>query len=149
MKKLSLFLCVCVLLSFTACDSPSFSKGDVKRKYYTGGGLRSEFIPSDKTGQNGVLKQYGYNGKLTSQIKMRNGVKDGIETWYDENARAIRQVPFINGRKHGIMKELYPNGNTMAAIPFQNGIRHGTARLFNKDGSVFRTVEFRHGKILH
>ena len=151
MKKLSLLLLATfVLFSLSACDSSSLTpKGPVKKKYYTGGGLQSEFIPSDKTGHNGVLKQYGYNGKMTSKVTMQNGVKNGLETWYDPNNRAIRQVPFENGRKHGIMKELYPNGQTMAAIPFQNGMRQGTARLYNKDGSVFRTVEFRNGKMLN
>jgi len=149
MKKLSLLLATSLLLLLTGCDSPSLSKADVKREYYTGGKVRSEFIPSDKSGQTGLYKKYGYDGHVTSKVTMRNGVKDGIETWYDKNDRAIRLVPFVNGRKHGIMKELYPNGQTMAAIPFQNGIRQGTARLYAKDGSVFRTAEFRNGKMIN
>lgn len=149
MKNFTLLLTLSAFLFFTACDSPSLYSGPSKKKYYTGGGLQSEFIPSDKTGQNGLLKQYGYNGKVTSQIKMRNGVKHGTETWYDQDSRPIREVPFVNGIKHGIMKELYPNGHTMASIPFQNGVRDGTAQLFNKDGSVFRTVEFINGRIQH
>ena len=65
MNKLSLLLMTSMLLLFTACGEPSLSSEGVKKEYYTGGGLRSAFIPSDKTGQNGMLKQYGYNGKIT------------------------------------------------------------------------------------
>jgi len=98
MKKLSFFLSIFVLFFFSACSSPRVPEplksipnpiptavpnlfgNNVKKEYFTGGKLRSEFIMSDKSGQNGLLKKYGYNGKLTSTITIRNGVKNGAET---------------------------------------------------------------------
>ena len=149
MKKLSLLLSIFVLLSLTACDGPSLSGKTVEKKYYTGGGLQSEYIMDDKSRKNGILKKYGYNGKLTSAVYIRNGVKSGMETWYDPHGRTIRQRPYANGRIHGTARELYQNGDTMVTIPYQNGVRNGKAYKYNKDGSVYQVVIFRNDKIIN
>jgi hypothetical protein len=69
------------------CSSPSFFGGKVQREYFTGGKIRSEFVMSDDTGKNGLLKKYGYDGRITSAAEIRDGMKNGIETWYDKEYR--------------------------------------------------------------
>ena len=149
MKKLSLLLSTLILLSFTACSSPSFGGEKVEKKYFTNGDIREEFIMDDDTGKNGVLKKYGYSGELTSMVHIKNAVKDGIEIWYDSKHREIRKVPYSNGIIHGTMTELYENGETMATIPFQYGTKQGIAYAYNKDGSVFKKVTYRNGRIIN
>lgn len=147
MKKLSLLLATLMLLSFTACSSPSFGGKKVKKEYFTNGQIRTEFIMDDDTEKNGLLKIYGYEGELTSTVPIKNSVKDGIETWYDSHKREIRRVPYVSGRIHGTMVELYPNGETMVTIPFQYGTKQGIAYAYNKDGSVYKKVTYRNGKM--
>ncbi len=147
MKKLSLILATFLLLFFTACSSPSFGGKEVKKEYFTNGQIRTEFIMDDKTGKNGLLKKYGYNGELTSTVHILNGVKNGTETWYDVKQREIRKVPYVNGTIHGTMTELYENGDTMVTIPFKYGKKDGVAYAYNRDGSVFKKVTYRNGKI--
>ena len=149
MKKLSLWLSILVLLSFTGCDSPEVSGKNVKKEYFTGGKIRTEFIMDDASGQNGLLKTYGYDGKITSTIVIHNGVKNGVEKWFDQKGRLVRRVPYKNGRIHGTLTELYPNGDTFALVPYVEGIRQGVARSFNKDGSVYKKVVFKNGKIIN
>ncbi len=147
MKQLSLVLSIFIFLSLTGCESPSLMGKEVKKEYFTGGKIRSEFIMDDDSGKNGLLKTYGYNGNVTSTVTMRNGVKDGFQTWFDEKGRPIRKVPYINGRIHGTQTELYENGDTMVTIPFQNGLRQGVAIAYNKDGTVHKQVLYKNGKI--
>jgi antitoxin component YwqK of YwqJK toxin-antitoxin module len=149
MKKFSLLLLTFLLLSFTGCSTPSLSGKKVKKEYFTGGQIRTEFIMDDDTEQNGLLKKYGYNGNVTSTVTIHNGVKDGIETWYDQRHRPVRRVPYVNGRIHGTFTDLYENGETLATIEFVKGIRNGMARSFSKDGSVYRQVMYRNGKIVN
>ena len=78
MKQLSLFLSIFVLLFLSACEGPGLSGKTVKKEYFTGGQIRSEFIMDDKTGQNGLLKEYGYDGHVISSVNIRNGVPNGI-----------------------------------------------------------------------
>lgn len=149
MKKLSLFLSIFVLLTLNGCNEPGLSGKTVKKEYYTGGELRSEFIMDDKSGKNGIRKEYRYNGILASTVRIRNGVNDGMKLIYDNNNRVIRKIPFINGEVHGDVQDLYPNGDILATIPYQHGIRNGQAFSYNVDGSVHRSVTFRNDKIIN
>jgi len=149
MKKLSLLLYIFTLLFMTGCDNPSLMGKKVKKTYFTGGQISSEFIMNDDTGKNGILKKYGYNKNLTSTVTIRNGVKDGVETGFDEEGRVIWRYTFINGIKSGEQYAYYPNGDVMVSYNYVNGIKEGVARTYNVDGSVNKQVTYRHGEILN
>jgi len=141
------FLLLLTLFLFIGCDAPALS-GNVKKSYFTNGQLRSKFIMSDKSGKNGILEKYGYDGKMTSSVKIQNGVKVGIERWYDAKGRIIREVPYQNGEKHGLQKDFYPNGDIMASIEFRHNIANGKATTYRQDGKIYKQVTFRDGKII-
>ena len=150
MKALSLFLVLFSLFFFTACEGPSVGgKGKVKKEYYTGGKIRSEFIMTDSSGHNGLLKKYGYESHLTSTVNIRNGVKHGTETWYDNKGRVIQKVPYINGEKHGVQTGHYPNGDVMMSITYQSNVAHGKATKYNQDGTINQQVVYRNGRIVN
>ncbi len=147
-KKVILTLTMFSMLLLTACDSPSFGK-NVEKKYYTGGQVRSEFIWSDSSGNNGVKKTYGYEGELTSTVKIANGVPHGIMSIYDSKRRVIRQIPYVNGKKHGIDKSFYPNGDRMITYTYQYGIKSGNAYTYNSNGSVCKKAIYKNGRLVN
>lgn len=149
MKKISLLLSIFLLLAFTGCDSPSLSGKKVKKEYFTGGQIRTEFIMDDDTEQNGLLKKYGYNGNVTSTVNIRNGVKDGVETGFDGKGRAIWKLTYVNGKQEGQQYAYYPNGEVMLSFTYVSGQKHGVAMTYNRDGSVSKKVIYRHGKIIN
>ncbi len=149
MNKLSFFLSTLFILFLTSCSTPTLSTpfgGKVKKEYYTGGGLRSELLMSDETGHSGLLKKYGYDGKLTSKVQIQNGVKNGTETLFDSRGRVLRETPYVNGRKNGVLKVYYPNGDLMAEITFANNRKHGKAVKYKKDGSIHEQAIFKNGR---
>lgn len=147
MKKLSLFLSAFVLLFLSACTSPSLSGKTVQKEYFTGGKIRSEFIMDDDSGQNGIMKKYGYDGQVTSTVHIRNGVPNGIETGYDDKGRVLWEYNYINGKQDGIQKSYYPNGDIMVSYTYKNGVKDGPAQTYDKDGSVYRRVIYKNGRI--
>lgn len=147
MKNLSLLLSFFVLLLFTACDGPGLSGKTVKKEYFTGGKIRSEFIMDDKTGLNGLLKKYGYEGHVTSTSQIKNGVQDGLEIGYDSKGRVLWRQSYVNGRQEGIQKAYYPNGDLMITYTYRNGVKEGVAQTYRKDGSVDKKVFYRNGRI--
>lgn len=149
MKNISLFLSICVLLFLSACEGPGLSGKTVKKEYYTGGQIRSEFIMSDKSGQNGLRKEYGYEGHVISTVNIINGVPHGIATGYDDKGRVLSKVNYINGKKDGMYKAYYPNGEVMVSYTYKNGIKEGPAQTYNKDGSVYRRVIYSNDKIVN
>jgi len=150
MKKLSFFLSIFVLFFLSACSTPTLSnpfKSKVKKEYFTGGKLRSEFIMTDKNGQNGLLKKYGYNGKLNSTVTIESGVKHGTETLFDQHGRIIKKTPYVNGKRQGVLEVYYPNGDVMAQITYANNIKHGKAVKYNRNGSINQQVTFHNGRL--
>lgn len=135
-----------LLFLFTACSQPSLSSDKVKKTYYTGGKLRTEFIMADSSSKNGVLKKYGYEGRLTSKAQIRNGVKHGPELWYDYEGRVILKIPYVNGEKEGVEYAYYPNGDVMIATPYKQNMKHGTAKKFYQDGRLQDSAVYRYGK---
>ncbi|RRS32608.1 MAG: hypothetical protein P794_00910 [Epsilonproteobacteria bacterium (ex Lamellibrachia satsuma)] len=148
MKKSSLFILLFSLLFFTACKEPSLG-GKVKREYFTGGKLRSEFFMTDSTEQNGLLKKYGYDGKLTSTVSIKNGVKNGTETWFDPKGRVIMRIPYVNGEKQGIQKAYYPNGDIMISYTYKDNVLNGKATKYNQGGTINKQVIYRNGKLVN
>ncbi|MBT8343976.1 MAG: hypothetical protein HKP62_03450 [Sulfurovum sp.] len=149
MKKLSLFLSIFVLLFLSACQGPGLSGKTVKKEYYTGGKIRSEFIMNDASGQNGLRKEYGYDGHVISTTNIRNGVPHGVSTGYDEKGRVLSKVNYINGKKNGMLEAYYPNGDVMVSYTYKNGMKEGPAQTYNKDGSIHRRVIYSNDKIVN
>lgn len=148
-KKLSLLLSIFTVLLFTGCDSPNPFGGKVEKQYFTGGQVSSTFTWSDKSGRNGTLRKYGYDEKMTSSVKITNGVKDGIETMYDPQGRVIKQIPHVNGRIHGIETSFYPNGDRMITYTYKYGMKQGWAYAYNPDGTVNKKAKFKNNKLVN
>ena len=147
-KKLSLLLSILTILLFTGCDSPDLFGEEVEKTYFTGGQVSSTYTWSDKSGKNGILRKYGYEGHMTSSVRITNGVKDGIETMYDKHARVIQQNPYVNGRIHGVAKAFYPNGSRMITYTYQYGMKHGYAFTYNPDGTVNKKAKFKNNRLV-
>lgn len=148
-KKLYFLLSILSFLLFTGCDNPELGGKNVEKKYFTGGKIRSAFIKSDKSGQNGLLKEYGYDGKVTSTVPIRRGVKDGIQTFFDPKGRVIRKVPYVNGKIHGIDTAFYPNGDKMITYTYRNGMKEGEAFAYYPDGTVYKKALYKRGKLIN
>lgn len=165
MKKCISSLTVLILLFLNACTTPDVPDtvkdipnpvpnavpnlfgSNVKKEYFTGGKLRSEFIMSDKTGQNGLLKKYGYNGKLTSTVTIVKGQKHGTETLFDQKGKVLKKTLYYYGKKEGTLEAYYPNGDIMATIPYKNDLKHGKAVKYNKDGSINAQATYAYGRL--
>jgi len=141
-------LFISISLFFTACEGPNLSSDkEVKKTYFTGGKIQSEFIMDDKTGKNGLLKKYGYSNTLTSKVTIRDGVPHGNEIGYDEGGRMLWKYIYVNGNQHGIQEAYYPNGTVMLSFTYVNGIKHGPASSYRLDGALQKKVMYKNGRL--
>ncbi len=120
----------------------------VKKEYFTGGKLRSELIMSDETEQNGVLKEYGYEGELLKVTTIKNGQKNGDEIWYDKSGRVLQKIPYTQGQVNGVLEAYYKDGKKMFAITFANGVRQGSATKYNKEGTKIDEAWYENDKLM-
>ena len=133
------------LLLTVGCQTPDLGGKKVKREYFTGGGLRSEFIMDDDSGLNGLLKKYGPEGELTSTVPIKNGLKNGVETLYDKDGKIVLTTPYVNGRKEGIQKGYFPDGSIWFTLPYKNNKRNGHAVMYDKSGHIVNEATYRNG----
>jgi len=124
------------------------NKPKVRNEYFTGGKLRSKFVMNDHTGESGLLYKYGYNGKITSTVHIKHGLKNGLETLFNEKGSVMKRTPYVNGIKEGIVEVYYPDGKILAQISYSNNKRHGRASKYNKDGSTNEEVHYMHGNVV-
>jgi len=148
-KKLSLAILSLFIILFSGCSSPSFGNKKVEKKYYTGGQVRSSFTWSDKTGKNGVQRTFGYEGEITSSVKITNSVKNGIMTFYDAKGRVIKQTPYVNGFIEGIEQEFYPNGDRMVTYTYTSSKKNGAAFSYYPNGEVHSKAMYKDNKLIN
>ncbi len=146
MKVLTSLLLLFSLLVFTGCESPGLGGNKVHKEYFTNGQIRSEFIMSDNTKMNGTLKKYGTDGKLTSVVNIKNGVRNGVEVLYDKKGLVLRRTPYVNGEKEGNQTIYYPNQDVLATIPYRSDRKNGIAYMYYPDGSVKQKAKFVNDK---
>jgi len=142
------FILLFSLIFLNSCNIPSPSDKNIKKDYFTGGGIRSEFIMSNQKTKTGVLKKYGYKGKVTSIAHIRNGVRHGEEVGYDEGGRVLWRYFFVNGKEEGLQKAFYPNGDVMISYTYKDGIKNGEAKSYRQDGSIVKKVIYNKGKLV-
>ncbi len=141
MIKKTIFLLFSLFLT-VGCQSPDLSGKKIKREYFTGGGIRSEFIMDDESGLNGLLKKYGPEGELTSTVPIKNGLKNGVETLYDKEGKIVLQTPYVNGKKEGIQKAYFPDGSIWYTMPFKNDKREGRAVMYDQKGRIVSEAHY-------
>ena len=132
-------------LLLIGCQSPTLGGKKVKREYFTGGAIRSEFIMDDDTGRNGLLKKYGLEGELVSTVTIRNGLKNGIETLYDKEGKKVLETPYVDGKRNGAEKGYFPDGSLWYVLPYKNDKPDGHAVMYDKNGKLIREATYRNG----
>jgi len=145
-KHYILWITVAALLWITGCTPPSLDGKRVKREYFPKGQLKSEFIMDDNSGKNGILKEYGLEGKVIVVTPIRNGVKNGVQKRYDNEGRLALETTYVNGIKNGPQRAYYDNGQLWYILPFKNGVLDGHAVMYDRKGKRIREAYYKNGK---
>jgi len=138
---------------FAGCASTNNSISPDKTTYekvetstFNGGAISSEFLMTSEKNKTGTLRKYGYDGKVTSNTDIVNGVKSGFETLYDKEGRVLKKTPYTDGYIQGNEYIYYQGGKVMVKTPYLSGKKHGKAIAYNVDGSVNKTATYKKGR---
>ena len=140
------FIYTAVLILIVGCQSPSLLQGNVKREYFPKGQLKSEFIMSDSSGKNGILKEYGLDGEVASITPIRNGLKNGVQKVYDEKGRLALETTYVNGQKNGPQKAYFANGKVWYVMHYKNNLLNGRAVMYDDKGNLIKEAYYVNGK---
>ena len=57
-----------------------------------------------------VKKDFYDNGKLLSEVHIKNGKEEGLGTWWYESGRKKYKTHYKNGKQEGLTTEWYESG---------------------------------------
>lgn len=146
-----LILQICSLLFAFSCTQPAKEpakesdpnkhfrineQGDtVVINYRKNGKLLSEV--TIKNGfQNGLCINYYESGKVQNEIWYKNGDKNGRATWNYESGKLYRETNYVDDKIEGIQKVYYEEGKLMAEIPYKKGELQVGTKEYNKEGKL-------------
>ena len=88
-------------------------------------------------------KKYYSNGKLKSEVPIKNKMKNGLANFYFENGSIEQSVNYENDVQNGKATFYYSNGNLKAEGYFKNGLQFGEFKFYNQNGKLEETQDFQ------
>ena len=83
-----------------------------------------------------MYKQFFPNGKLKSEVSLKQGRMDGLYKEYAENGTQILQANYRADLADGAWTEWYPNGKVKKSFNYKAGIRSGSCVEYYATGAV-------------
>jgi len=138
----------------------SFDKGIKDKETIYVGRLRGElnykngkakppivyYRKNKETPFTGEEKLYFNNGKVKTQMRFENGLKNGEEIIYYENGNVRFRTNYRKGLKNGRYSTYYPNGKINLERVFRSGMIHGKSTNYYKDGRKHIEGNYKFGQ---
>jgi antitoxin component YwqK of YwqJK toxin-antitoxin module len=95
-----------------------------------------------------TVYEYYSDGTLKSEIKVKNGMRNGITKNYDEKGRLISTAELVNDKYEGWMINYNPNNNKVTArAMYRDDQQNGPATLYYSDGELYREMNYVDGRV--
>ena len=151
MKTVNCFT-FCIVLFLLSCtgnsnnsNAPNEDGTRIVKEYYGNGKVKTEISVKDSL-RHGITKNYDSEGRLLSEVTYVNNVREGIaKNYYAESGKLNSTLEYRNGIKEGNEIWYYESGKEYRVSPFVNGNIEGIQKLYYEDGKLFAEVPFKGG----
>jgi antitoxin component YwqK of YwqJK toxin-antitoxin module/Tfp pilus assembly protein PilF len=100
----------------------------------------------DLSSQNGTVKSYFANGKVSAEETYRNGEYDGTRKLYHSTGQLLKEAHLKAGLSEGLQREFGPDGKVLEEENYRHDEQHGLARYYRADGTLEREEIWRAGE---
>jgi hypothetical protein len=102
--------------------------------------------PRGDTLEQGVHKQYFWNGTTASSEVWKKGLRDGsAQAWY-ENGTVKWQKSYAEGKRQGTWRLSYKDGHPWMVVGYDKDVLNGKAQVWGKDDATeSKEAEFKAG----
>jgi len=111
--------------TITACENFSFLPKDSK-----------ELNKEGKEISTGIRKTYRNNGKLYSEVSVKNGVKNGLSKSYHDDGSLYLALNYLDGEKDSTSTMYYRHGSIKRTTEYNRGNKHGKRISYFKNGNL-------------
>lgn len=95
-----------------------------------------------------VVREYFANGKLKTEISVRDSFRQGPTKNYDAEGHLLSEVNYVDNVKEGITTNYYvPSGNVNSTLVYKAGIKEGDEIWYYESGKEYRVTPYVGGKM--
>lgn len=96
----------------------------------------------------GTRKQYyEWNDQLYNEVKMHEGIIDGLSVGYWENGQKRFEETFVDGALEGEQKYYHDNGQLQRTVTFTDGEIDGESKVYSEDGKLVWVRYYAEGRL--
>jgi len=88
----------------------------------------------DPEKKDGIIKTYRTNGKLFSEITMKDGKRNGISRNFYPDEKIFVEAIYKDDQKDGLYKQFYEDGTLNKEIEYKEDRMNGLNKKFRNDG---------------
>ncbi|WP_259065327.1 tetratricopeptide repeat protein [Mucilaginibacter sp. X4EP1] len=126
---------------------PISSNNGLVKSYFQNGKISKECIYSDGV-RNGTNKLYYPNGQLSSIGNTEFGAYNGAYKEYYADGKLKTDYTYVNDNLNGVCKEYGKNGLIKKEATYINGVNNGPVKYFNENGKLIKTLWYYYGKLM-
>ncbi|MDM8159195.1 hypothetical protein QUH73_05105 [Labilibaculum sp. K2S] len=124
------WICLFVLILLFACE----------HKKVQSVSLDESFV------ENGVVKQYDDENRLTAEITFRNGVRHGVCKIYYSSGELSDEIMYVDDQKNGVAKKFHKNGKLYSITPYHKDEKDGVQKKYYSNGNIWAETPYRKGQ---
>jgi len=99
--------------------------------------------------KNGVAHviTYHFNGKISSQGKFIDKIKDSAWVYFGDNGMKIADESYVVGKKNGIWHQYdYQTGKLLEEVGYKNDLQHGLMQAWTPNEKLRYKINYKEGK---
>lgn len=127
MKYLLNIFCICILF---ACDRKT------NHSYHQD----KAFV------ENGLVKQYDEQNRLSAEINFKNGVRHGVTRIYYSSGVLSDEIMYVDDEKSGTAKKYHKNGNIYSLTPYWKDEKEGVQKKYYSNGKIWAETPYFKGQ---
>jgi hypothetical protein len=96
--------------------------------------------------ENGVVKKYDQQNKLSAEISYQNGVRNGVTRYYYSSGALSDEIMYVDDEKNGVAKKYHKNGNIYSLTPYIKDEKDGIQKKYYANGRIWAETPYMKGQ---
>ncbi|GAB7088729.1 toxin-antitoxin system YwqK family antitoxin [Marinifilum fragile] len=96
--------------------------------------------------ENGVVKKYDEQNRLSAEITYQNGVRNGVTRYYYSSGVLSDEIMYVDDEKSGVAKKYHKNGNIYSLTPYINDKKDGIQKKYYANGKIWAETPYMRGQ---
>lgn len=99
-------------------------------------------VDDDPNKKDGMIKAYRKDGKLFSEVMMKDGKRNGLSRNFYGDEKVSLEIYYKDDKKEGLFKQYYEDGTLSKEAEYKEDKLDGVSKKYRKDGTMAWQARF-------